>query len=152
MNQTQHQGWHESPLQHDCQIEIATQHPITPQSRPRHHSTPKSLSTQPLTKKINLAGDRTAAQLSQNSTSLPKPFAPLTPPGLAAGRHQLAFLLPAAARGREAITSVMVSPLVDRLDRSDNIAGSGGAVAAQVRGGFREWQGCQAQEVATPSQ
>jgi len=41
---------------------------------------------------------------------------------------------------------------VDRLDRSDNIAGSGGAVAAQVRGGFREWQGRQVQEAATPSQ
>jgi hypothetical protein len=43
----------------------------------------KFLGIQPLVKKINLAGDYTAAQLSQNSTALPKPFSPLTPPGLA---------------------------------------------------------------------
>jgi hypothetical protein len=43
--------------------------------------------------------------------------------GSSAGRSQ------PAARGRKAIASVIVSPLVDRSDRADNIAGCGGCFA-----------------------
>jgi hypothetical protein len=52
-------------------------------SRQRSHSTPKSLSTQTLTTNFNLTGDRTTAQRSQNLTSLPQSFTPLTPQSLA---------------------------------------------------------------------